>query len=65
MEVGLEEITEEAVLALLKLQFNTIRHYAKKSSYTMNNKLAPLEIKNEEGEYIIPSEIYAIPKETE
>ena len=31
----------------------------------MNSKLAPLEVQNEEGEYIIPSELYAIPKETE
>lgn len=65
MEVGLEEVTEESVLALLRVQFNTIRCYAKKSSYTMNSKLAPLEVQNEEGEYIIPSELYAIPKETE
>ena len=35
MEVGLEEVTEESVLALLRVQFNTIRCYAKKSSYTM------------------------------
>lgn len=65
MEVGLEEVTEESVLELLRVQFNTIRCYAKKSSYTMNSKLAPLEVQNEEGEYIIPSELYAIPKETE
>lgn len=44
MEVGLEEVTEEAVLELLRLQFNTIRCYTKKSSYTMNGKLAPLEV---------------------
>ena len=65
MEVGLEDVTEESVLELLRVQFNTIRCYAKKSSYTMNSKLAPLEVQNEEGEYIIPSELYAIPKETE
>lgn len=65
MEVGLEDVTEESVLALLNLQFNTIRYYAKQSSYTMNGKLIPLEVQNEEGEYIIPSELYAIPKETE
>lgn len=65
MEVGLEDVTDESVLELLRLQFNTIRCYAKKSSYTMNNKLIPLEIQNEEGEYIIPSELYAIPKETD
>lgn len=44
MEVGLEEVTEEAVLELLRLQFNTIRCYTKKSSYTMNGKLVPLEV---------------------
>lgn len=65
VEVGLEDVTDESVLELLRLQFNTIRCYAKKSSYTMNNKLIPLEIQNEEGEYIIPSELYAIPKETD
>ena len=65
MEVGLEDVTEESVLKLLRVQFNTIRCYAKKSSYTMNSKLAPLEVQNEEGEYIIPVELYAIPKETE
>ena len=65
MEVGLEDVTEESVLELLRVQFNTIRCYAKKSSYTMNSKLAPLEVQNEEGEYIIPAELYAIPKETE
>ena len=65
MEVGLEEVTEETVLELLKVQFNTIRCYAKKSSYTMNGKLTPLEVQNEEGEYIIPTELYAIPKEAE
>lgn len=65
MEVGLEEVTEEAVLELLRLQFNTIRCYTKKSSYTMNGKLAPLEVQNEEGEYIIPAELYAISKEAE
>ena len=65
MEVGLEDVTEESVLKLLRVQFNTIRCYAKKSSYTMNSKLASLEVQNEEGEYIIPAELYAIPKETE
>ena len=65
MEVGLEDVTEESVLELLRLQFNTIRCYAKKSSYTMNSKLASLEVQNEEGEYIIPAELYAISKETE
>ena len=65
MEVGLEDVTEESVLELLRVQFNTIRCYAKKSNYTMNSKLAPLEVQNEEGEYIIPAELYAIPKETE
>ena len=53
MEVGLEDVTEESVLELLRVQFNTIRCYAKKSSYTMNSKLTPLEVQNEEGEYII------------
>ena len=28
-------------------------------------KLASLEVQNEEGEYIIPAELYAISKETE
>lgn len=65
MEVGLEDVTEEAVLELLRMQFNTIKCYAKKSSFTMNNKITPLEVQNEEGEYIIPAELYAIPKETE
>lgn len=65
MEVGLEDVTEESVLELLRVQFNTIRCYAKKSNYTMNSKLAPLEVQNEEGEYIIPAELYAISKETE
>lgn len=67
MEVGLEEVTEEAVLELIRLQFNTIRCYTKKSSYTMKNKVIPLEIQNEDGEYIIPIELYnnAIFKETE
>ena len=64
-QTGLEDVTEESVLELLRVQFNTIRCYAKKSSYTMNSKLAPLEVQNEEGEYIIPAELYAIPKETE
>ena len=53
MEVGLEDVTEESVLELLRVQFNTIRCYAKKSSYTMNSKLTPLEVQNEEGEYRI------------
>lgn len=64
MEIGLEDVTEEAVLELLRMQFNTIKCYAKKSSFTMNNKITPLEVQNEEGEYIIPLELYAIPKET-
>ena len=29
----------------------------------MNSKLASLEVQNEEGEYIIPAELYAISKE--
>ena len=65
MEVGLEDVTEESVLELLRVQFNTIRCYAKKSSYTMNSKLVSLEVQNEEGEYIIPAELYAISKEAE
>lgn len=64
MEVGLEDVTEEAVLELLRMQFNTIKCYAKKSSFTMNNKITPLEVQNEEGEYIIPLELYAVLKET-
>ena len=62
MEVGLEDVTEESVLELLRVQFNTIRCYAKKSSYTMNSKLVSLEVQNEEGEYIIPAELYAMEK---
>lgn len=65
MEVGLEVVTEESVLELLRVQFNTIRCYTKKQQYNMNKKIPPLEVQNEEGEYIIPSELYAIPKETE
>ena len=65
MEVGLDNVDEESVLELLRLQFNTIRCYTKKQQHNMKSKIPPLEIQNEEGEYIIPAELYAIPKETE
>ena len=65
MEKGLDEVTEDAVLELFRIQFNTISHYAKKSSYIMKKKLPPLEVQNDEGEYIITTELNAIPKEAE
>ena len=67
LEMGLDKVTEEAVLELVKIQFYTARKYAQLQSYTMKKKIFPLEIATENGEYIIPTEYYnnAISKESE
>ena len=67
LEIGLDKVTEEAVLELVKIQFYTARKYAQLQSYTMKKKIFPLEIATEGGEYIIPTEYYnnAIFKESE
>ena len=67
LEIGLDKVTEDAVLKLVKIQFYTARKYAQLQSYTMKKKIFPLEIATEDGEYIIPTEYYnnAIFKESE
>ena len=67
LEIELDKVTEEAVLKLVKIQFNTAKKYAQLQSYTMKKKILPLEITTEDGEYIIPTEYYnnAIFKESE
>ena len=67
LEIGLDKLTEDAVLKLVKIQFYTARKYAQLQSYTMKKKIFPLEIATEDGEYIIPTEYYnnAIFKESE
>lgn len=67
LEIELDKVTEEAVLKLVKIQFNTAKKYAQLQSYTMKKKILPLEITTEDGKYIIPTEYYnnAIFKESE
>ena len=67
LEIGLDKVTEDAVLKLVKIQFYTARKYAQLQSYMMKKKIFPLEIATENGEYIIPTEYYnnAISKESE
>ena len=67
LEIGLDKVTEEAVIESVKIQFNTARKYVQLQSYTMNKKILPLEIATESGEYIIPTEYYnnALFKESE
>ena len=67
LEIGLDKVTEDTVLKLVKIQFYTAKKYAQLQSYTMKKKLFPLEIATEDGEYIIPTEYYnnAIFKESE
>ena len=67
MEIGLDKVTEEAVIESVKIQFYTARKYAQLQSYMMKKKIFPLEITTENGEYIIPTEYYnnAISKESE
>ena len=67
LEIGLDKVTEDTVLKLVKIQFYTAKKYAQLQSYTMKKKLFPLEIATENGEYIIPTEYYnnAISKESE
>lgn len=67
VEKGLDKVTEEAVLELVRIQFNTVKKYTQLQSYTMKKKILPLEIATEDGEYIIPTEYYnnALFKESE
>ena len=67
LEIGLDKVTEEAVIESVKIQFNTARKYVQLQSYTMNKKILPQEIATESGEYIIPTEYYnnALFKESE
>jgi hypothetical protein len=67
LEIGLDKVTEEAVIESVKIQFYTARKYAQLQSYMMKKKIFPLEITTENGEYIIPTEYYnnAISKESE
>ena len=39
LEMGLDKVTEEAVLELVKIQFYTARKYAQLQSYMMKKKI--------------------------
>ena len=56
MEVGTDDLSEQSILQLFRIQFFTIKKYSQISSYTMKNKLTALEMENENGESYIPIE---------
>lgn len=66
METELPEVTTETVLQQLHIKFCTLKKYNMLQYYNMKNKVLPLELKAEDGEYVIPAELFknAIPKET-
>lgn len=65
METELPEVTTESVLRQLDIKFKTLKKYNMLQYYNMKNKVLPLELQTEDGEYIIPAEHYnnAISKE--
>lgn len=58
---------EDDILENFIINFKTILKYTKLQAYSMKRKIQPLEVKNEDNEYIIPAELYhnAYTKETE
>lgn len=56
METELPEVTTEAVLNQLDIKFKTLKKYNTLQYYNMKNQILPLELKNEDGDYIIPAE---------
>lgn len=58
---------EDAILDSFIINFKTILKYTKLQAYSMKGKIKPLEVKNEDNEYIIPAELYnnAYTKETD
>lgn len=65
METELPEVTTESVLKQLDIKFKTLKKYNMLQYYNMKNKVLPLELQTEDGEYIMPAEYYknAIPTE--
>lgn len=58
METELPEVTTETVLKELHIKFCTLKKYNMLQYYNMKNKVLPLELKAEDGEYVIPAEYY-------
>ena len=56
METELPEVTTESVLQQLDIKFKTLKKYNMLQYYNMKNKVLPLELKNEDGDYMIPAE---------
>lgn len=49
---------EDTILDSFIINFKTILKYTKLQAYIMKGKINPLEVKNEDNEYIIPAELY-------
>ena len=64
MSQTVEDFLQKAVIRCMEVGLEDVTEESV-LELLMNSKLAPLEVQNEEGEYIIPAELYAIPKETE
>lgn len=68
LEKGIKgDLTEKNILKEFIIYFKMILKYTKLQAYSMKGKVKPLEVKNEDNEYIIPAELYhnAYTKETE
>lgn len=68
VEKGIEgDLTEENILKEFIIYFKMALKYTKLQAYSMKGKIKPLEVKNEDNEYIIPAELYhnAYTKETD
>lgn len=68
LEKGIEgDLTEKNILKEFIIYFKMVLKYTKLQAYSMKSKLLALEVKNEDNEYIIPSELYynAYTKETD
>lgn len=65
IEIG--KTKEEQIINNFRIHFKTLLYYTKLSQYSMHKNIIALEVKNEDNEYIIPSELYeyAYTKEAE